>query len=85
MLFEKSLAETFRLCLLSQEGVMPKDTKMTFEQLDDIFESLLAPDYRWKFMTNIYTLHSGTTLSIERSGFEQNLKYIITNIGRSFT
>lgn len=61
MLLEKNLLETFKLSLLLQEEGI---TKVTFDQLDDIFENLLAPDYRWKFLDNIYALHSGTVLSI---------------------
>lgn len=61
MLLEKNLLETFKLTLLLQEETVPK---ITFEQLDTIFENLLAPDYRWKFLDNIYALHSGTVSSI---------------------
>lgn len=85
MLLEKGLLETFRLCLLSEEGKTHKNIRVTFEQLDEILENLLSNGYRKKFLDNIYKLHSGTATSIERIGFEQNLKCIITNIGRIFT
>lgn len=84
MFFEKALAETFRLCFIPT-GYNQNNTMLNFSYVDHIFNNLLDGDYRKIFIGNVYTLHSGTIMSILKINFAQNLKCIITNIGKVFT
>lgn len=84
MFFEKGLVETFRLCFIPT-GQNQHNTLLNFLYIDQIFNTLLEGDYRKIFMGNVYTLHSGSIMSIEKINFAQNLKCIITNIGKVFT
>ncbi len=84
MFFEKGLVETFRLCFIPT-GHNQHTTLLNFLYIDQIFNTLLDSDYRKIFMGNVYTLHSGSIISIEKINFAQNLKCIITNIGKVFT
>lgn len=84
MFFEKGLVETFRLCFIPI-GQNQHTTLLNFLYIDQIFNTLLESDYRKIFLGNVYTLHSGSIISIEKINFAQNLKCIITNIGKVFT